>query len=434
MITAFHALVRKDIQLFLVDRRALLMSFAVPIAIGSFFGFIFGGQSNQEQASRIPVLVVDQDRSAISTEITKSLAAEKTLEVKPSGLDQARAAVRKGSATTAIVIPPNFGQDAGAAFFGPRPKPEIAVLYDPSRSAERAMVQGILTGDVMQSVSKEMFGGATGRSMVNDSLAQIEQSRGLSPENRKTLTDLLRSVQRLNEQADAGPDPPPGSLAGGLKMPFNAREEAVTSGANVQYNGYAHAFAGMVVQFILFLGVDVGVGLLQQRQRGLWKRFRAAPLSRGVLLGSRAVSAAILSFFVVQANFLFARLVFGVKVEGSMAGFLAVSAAFSLMTASFGMLVATFGKTPEATRGLSIFVTLLAVMLGGAWIPMFLFPQWLQKVTLVMPTRWAVDGLEAMTWRGLGWNAAWAPVAVLIGFASVFGWIAVARFRWESEG
>jgi ABC-2 type transport system permease protein len=65
---------------------------------------------------------------------------------------------------------------------------------------------------------------------------------------------------------------------------------------------------------------------------------------------------------------------------------------------------------------------------------MFLFPQWLQKVTLVMPTRWAVDGLEAMTWRGLGWNAAWPPVIVLIGFALVFGWIAAARFRWESEG
>ena len=33
MKTAFRALVRKDVQLFLVDRRALLMSFAIPIAI-----------------------------------------------------------------------------------------------------------------------------------------------------------------------------------------------------------------------------------------------------------------------------------------------------------------------------------------------------------------------------------------------------------------
>lgn len=217
-------------------------------------------------------------------------------------------------------------------------------------------------------------------------------------------------------------------------MPFIQREVAVTSRDNIQYNGYAHAFAGMVVQFILFLGIDFGINLVQQRQRGLWKRFRAAPLSPAVLLGSRVVSAAIISFFVIVVNFLFARLIFGVRVEGSMAGFVGVSAAFALMTASFGLLVATLGKTPEATRGLAIFATLLAVMLGGAWIPMFLFPQWLQKVTPVMPKRWAVDGLEAMTWRGLGRSAALGPMAVLLAFALVFNLIAVTRFRWEGEG
>ena len=98
------------------------------------------------------------------------------------------------------------------------------------------------------------------------------------------------------------------------------------------------------------------------------------------------------------------------------------------------MLIAALGKTPEATRGLSIFATLIVVMLGGAWIPMFLFPQWLQKLTVVVPTRWAMDGLEAMTWRGLGFQAAVAPCAVLLGFATVFGVLAVARFQWDDEG
>jgi ABC-2 type transport system permease protein len=282
----------------------------------------------------------------------------------------------------------------------------------------------------MQSVSKEMFTGQTGRAMVKDSLAQVEQIPGLPDADKKPLEDLLRSVDRWNESgqgAHAG-------LSRGLTMPFTTREEAVIARRNTQYNGYAHAFAGMVVQFVLFLGIDVGIGLLQQRQRGLWKRFRAAPLSRGVLLGSRAVSAAILAFLVVQVNFLFARLVFGVKVEGSMLGFLGVSAAFALMTAAFGMLVASVGKTPEATRGLSIFAVLIVVMLGGAWIPMFLFPQWLQKLTVVAPTRWAMDGFEAMTWRGLGLQAALAPIGVLLLFGAVFGALAVARFRWEVEG
>ena len=431
MMTSFRALIRKDLQLFFVDRRALIMSFAIPIAIGSFFGYVLGGQGSQANQSKIAVLTVDRDHSAISNEIVKHLSEERALDVKPSTPDTARASVRKGSAIVAVMIPPNFGQDAGRAFFGPREKPQIDLLFDPSHSAERAMVSGMLTGDVMQAVSKEMFAGQSGREMVKDSLARVGQSRDLPAEDKNSLEDLLRSVDRWNQQSNQSAA---GVASRGLTMPFTTHEEAVTARQNVKYNGYAHAFAGMVVQFVLFLGINVGIGLLQQRQRGLWKRFRAAPLSRGVLLGSRAVSAAILAFLVVQVNFLFARLVFGVRVEGSMLGFLGVSAAFALMTAGFGMLVATLGKTPEATRGLSIFATLIVVMLSGAWIPMFLFPQWLQRLTLVVPTRWAMDGLEAMTWRGLGLEAALAPIGVLLLCAALFGALAVARFRWEAEG
>ena len=37
-LTALRAMVRKDLLLFVSDRRALLMGFIAPIAIASFFG------------------------------------------------------------------------------------------------------------------------------------------------------------------------------------------------------------------------------------------------------------------------------------------------------------------------------------------------------------------------------------------------------------
>ena len=51
--------------------------------------------------------------------------------------------------------------------------------------------------------------------------------------------------------------------------------------------------------------------------------------------------------------------------------------------------------------------------------------------SLVVPTRWAVDGLDAMTWRGLGFDAAIAPIAVLLAFSVLFASIAIWRFDWE---
>jgi ABC-2 type transport system permease protein len=71
------------------------------------------------------------------------------------------------------------------------------------------------------------------------------------------------------------------------------------------------------------------------------------------------------------------------------------------------------------------------VMLGGAWVPSFVFPAWLQRVTLAIPARWAVDGLDATTWRGASLPATLPTIGVLLAFASLFGALAVARFRWE---
>jgi ABC-2 type transport system permease protein len=433
----FLALVRKDLLLFFGDRKAVVVGILVPIVLASFFGYLFGGQKGSAEMSKVPLLVVDQDGSDISRGLIAQLSGDKNLDVKPSTLDAAREAVRKGQATAAIVIPKDFGHDAGRALFTAAAKPQLGVLYDPSHNVELGMVKGILAGAVMQTVSKEMFTGSGGREMVNESIANVEADPQIPANVRKPLRDLLSSVKELNERQDerrtavaAGQ----AEVSGGLTMPYETREEAITSGQNVEYNGYAHAFAGMGVQFILFMGLDVGIALLTLRQTGLWQRLRAAPLSRTMLLGSRTVSASLMAGFILAVLFSFARVVFGVRILGSFAGFVGVCAAFSLMTAAFGLMVAALGETPEATRGYSIMATLFMVMLGGAWVPTFIFPAWLQKLTVVIPTRWAMDGLDSMTWRGLGFSSALPPIVALLFFALLFGGVAVARFRWRTEG
>jgi len=433
----FLALVRKDLKLFFNDRKAVIVGLLVPIVLASFFGYMFGGQSGKAETSKVPVLIIDQDGSDISRGLITQLGSDKNLDVKPSTLDAAREAVRKGKATVAIVIPKDFGKDAGRALFTGantgENKPQLSVLYDPSHNVELGMVRGILSGAVMETVSKEMFTGKSGREMVNESLAQVENNPRISAEDRKALRHLLGGVNELNEQREREGESGQGAISGGLTMPYGTREQAITSGKDIEYNGYAHAFAGMGIQFILFMGLDVGVALLMLRQSGLWQRLRAAPLSRTMLLGSRTVSASLIAGFILLVLFSFARVVFGVHILGSFAGFVGVCAAFSLMTAAFGLMVAALGETVEATRGYSIMATLIMVMLGGAWVPTFVFPAWLRKLTVVVPTRWAMDGLDSMIWRGFGFSSALAPIGILLLFTLLFGVVAVMRFRWRTE-
>jgi ABC-2 type transport system permease protein len=187
----------------------------------------------------------------------------------------------------------------------------------------------------------------------------------------------------------------------------------------------------MSIQFLLFASIDLGIGVLLERQRGLWKRLRSAPISRLSLLAGKASSGALVSLLTLAASFAFAIVVFGVRISGSIAGFLLVALATAIMASTFGLLIASLGKTPGGTRGIATLSVLLMVMLGGAWVPSFIFPAWLQRLTIVIPARWAVDGFDAMTWRGLGLGAALLPSAVMTGFALLFGVLAVARFRWD---
>jgi len=187
------AMARKDLLIFFGDRRSVILSFVVPIAIASFFGSIFSGSGSSEPA-RIDVAMVDQDNSTISKGIVAGAQADKNLKLSMPSEPAARDAVKRGRTAVAVIIPKGFGEASGQAFFGAGAKPTLGFLYDPSRRTELAMVRGILTEHVMQAVSKEMFGGAQGRTLVNQMLPQVD-SLPMERGQKAALLKMLMSVQ-----------------------------------------------------------------------------------------------------------------------------------------------------------------------------------------------------------------------------------------------
>jgi ABC-2 type transport system permease protein len=431
-MTAILALVRKDLKLYINDRRALMIHLLVPVLVAAFFGALFGGGgggAGKGQTGKIDIALVQQDRSDIGVKIAAGLKAEPSLRVQELTLEEARARVAAGKVNVAVVIPAGFGDAAGGALFGAGEKPALPLFYDPSQATVLAMVKGLLTKEVMQHVSAEMFNGETGRQFTDNSLAQIEEGAAGDPE-QAALRDMLHGVRAFQARQEQGRKAAGGAAAGpgrgGLSMPFDTRDEAVSSGP--AYNVYAHTFAGMGVQFILFMGIDLGIGLLAARRTGIWNRLLAAPVTQGQVLLSRTLSGTIIAAGLLVAIFVCAVVIFGVQIT-NLPGFAVVTLSFALMTATFGLLIAALGKTPEAARGIATFATLMIVMLGGAWVPSFIFPEWLQTVSMAMPARWAIDGLDAVTWRGLGIEAALRCTAVQLGFAALFGTLAAWRFH-----
>jgi ABC-2 type transport system permease protein len=426
-MSAFLALVRKDVRLFLSNRRALLVSLVAPVLIGAFMGAVLGGAPSKPVA--VPIAVVDLDHSDISRQVLSAITKDSTFAVQQVTEAAAVDLVRKGRIRAAAVIPANFGGAATDALFRPDVgKPEVLLYFDPSQATALALIKGLLVQHVMQVVSAAVFGGDRGAALARLRASVAADSR-LDVGTRNELLEMFTSIERV-QQRGRGAAAADGASRPGLAVPYVTREHEVTSGQR-PYNAYAHSFAGMGVQFILFMGVELGVGLLLMRRMGLWQRLRAAPISRATLLASRIMAGTIVALVLIAGIFGAAILIFGVRIEGSVPGFIAVAVAFAALTSSFGLLIAALGRTPEATRGIAIVLTLLLVMLGGAWVPTFIFPEWLQSVTNVVPTRWAIDGFDAMTWRGQGVDAVLLPVAGMLGLSAILAALAVYFFRWE---
>ena len=428
-MNAFLALIRKDLRLFFSNERALIISLAAPIVIAAFFGSLFGGNSGK--VTQVPIAVVDLDKSTISKQIVSGLREDPALRVQELDADAALELVKKGKMRAAVILPAKFGDQAGRAMFRPGDKPQIAIHFDPSQQMVMPMVRGMLSQHVMKAVSQSAF------STDSPTMANIRGEVGISkdiPENEKRdLITMFDSVERVQKNSAAGKEAGKAgqTSAPGFYVPFTTAAHEVTSNKERKYNPYSHSFAGMSVQFIMFMGIDIGVALLLARRMGLWKRLRAAPVSRTLLLGSTVASSALIAIILMLGIFAAGMAFFGVRIEGSVIGFLGMVICFACLTATFGLLLAAIGNNPEATRGLAIFATLLLVMLGGAWVPTFVFPEWLQTASLFVPTRWAIDGLAAMTWRGLGIEAALAPMGVLLATSAVLFAVAIWRFQWE---
>lgn len=433
-MTALLALIRKDLKLYLRDKRALLMHLLMPVVLAAFFGSLFGGGS-EARTSKVEVGLVMLDQSPVGQQIAAGLQADSALKISLLSEDEARTLVRKGKLPVAVVIPDGFGKRASDALFSGIDKPSLPVYYDPSQSTMLAMVKGLLTQQVMQASSAAAFSFTDSRA-TSEQLQQVAAS-DLKASDKVQLTEFLGSLKKYQDQraADAARQPAGAQAAqdakpAGMSVPFTTQDQALSSGP--RYNGYAHSFAGMGVQFILFMGIDLGIGILLARRTGIFNRLLAAPITLTTVLLGRGISGAIIAMSLMCALFACAMLIFKVSIS-SLAGFLILALCFALMTAAFGLLIAAFGKTPEAARGMAVFATMIMVMLGGAWVPSFIFPEWMQQVTLVIPTRWAVDGFDAVTWRGLGLDAALAPSAVLSGFALLFATLAIWKFRREQQ-
>jgi ABC-2 type transport system permease protein len=178
---------------------------------------------------------------------------------------------------------------------------------------------------------------------------------------------------------------------------------------------------------IAMLGFQVlPTGLATYRERGILRRLSATPLRPAsvlfVQLIINLVTATIGAVLVVAV----AVGVLGVPAPQHPIGF---AVTFLLGTAavfSVGLLIAARAPRARAASGVGTLLFLLAMFVGGVYLPKFLLPDWLVRIGDFVPPG---AGMLWETWVGTG--AEPAPLLALAGTTLVATAAAAKFFRWE---
>ena len=175
------------------------------------------------------------------------------------------------------------------------------------------------------------------------------------------------------------------------------------------------------------------IGLVAERERGVWRRYRITPAGAGRILTSTVLARLVLLLLAGLLVVAVAVVAYGMpwpSRPGELAiAYLAACVAFL----GIGLAIATLADTVAAVQALGQCLFLPMLMIGGIAIPLRMLPAWAQTISPVMPGRHAVDGLSAALAPGTSLLVAWPSLVglVLIGVAGAAA--ALATPRWDEQ-
>jgi ABC-2 type transport system permease protein len=174
----------------------------------------------------------------------------------------------------------------------------------------------------------------------------------------------------------------------------------------------------------------VGYVTVDMRVRKLLKRLLATPMHKTHFLLSIMLSRILFTVPEITLLLVFARLVFGVKVEGSLLALLAVVLLGAASFMGLGLLVASRAKTMEAVSGLMNLVMLPMYILSGVFFSAERFPDVMQPIIQALPLTALNDALRAVMMDGQSLASQWLELLIVAAWGSVSFVLALRLFRW----
>jgi ABC-2 type transport system permease protein len=171
--------------------------------------------------------------------------------------------------------------------------------------------------------------------------------------------------------------------------------------------------------------------MVSERERGVWRRYRLAPVSTATLVAS-TVAARYCILITAGLLQLGLALAVGMPMPRHPFDLLIVFTFVSFAFIGLGLVMAMMADNVPAVQALGQCIFLPMLIIGGIAVPLASLPDWAQHLSAFFPGRYAVAAFQAcVIGNGLGATRFDLLALVIIG---VGGCIAGAKmFRWDAQ-
>ena len=198
-------------------------------------------------------------------------------------------------------------------------------------------------------------------------------------------------------------------------------------------NGTASWFLSIVAiinQITLLTIVLTGAAVIREREHGTLEHLLVMPLTAFEIAMAK-VWANGLVILIATAISLFGVVEMALKVPfaGShILWFLGV-ALYLFFATALGIFLGTISRSMAQFALLNILIVLILMLLSGGSTPVESQPQWLQQLTLFLPSRHFVSFSQIIIYRGGGLSAVWRPFLMVGVIGLAFFSYSLALFR-----
>ncbi len=368
-IQRLKALIQKEFQQFVKDKRLLPIIFVAPILQLTFLGF-----AASLDVKNIAFVLCDLDKTSESRKFVESFTNSGyfTMEYSTEEYSDIQQYLDNSKAAMALVIPPKFGNKILK-----RETADVQLLFDGSEGNSTA---------IASSYAAQIINRYSQNVLINV-IGNMKDLGGINAETRAWYNPSLISRKFM--------------------------------------------VPGVLVLILLLTTMNLtAMAIVKEKEIGTLEQLLVTPLRPIEMIIGKLVPFTIIGLIVVSVAILVMVFGFSIPIRGSVFLLFMLTGFFLMTSLGLGLFVSTISKTQQQAMMIGMFFLMLPMMfLSGFVFPIENMPKVLQWISYAIPMKYYLIVIRSIILKGAGISHLWFETVMLLGIGVIVLTASVLRFR-----